>query len=68
MISYKPLMVTLAQKGIMKTELAEKAGISSATLARLGKGENVALSVIEKICIVLNCRVEDVVEILPDKK
>lgn len=61
-------MVTLAQKGIMKTELAEKAGISSATLARLGKGENVALSVIEKICIVLNCRVEDVVEILPDKK
>ncbi len=68
MISYKPLMVTLAKNGMLKTELAEKTGISSATLARLGKGENVALSVIEKICIVLNCRVEDVVEILPDKK
>lgn len=68
MISYKPLMVTLAKRGMKKMELAEQADISNGTLSRLGKGENVALSVIEKICLTLNCRIEEVVEIFPDEK
>lgn len=67
MVSYKPLMITLAKKGLKKTELEKIVGISSATLARLGKGDNVALSIIEKICLSLDCRIEEVVEILPDK-
>lgn len=67
MISYKPLMITLAKKGLKKMDLIEIADISRGTLARLGKGDNIALSIIEKICLALDCRIEEVVEILPDK-
>lgn len=67
MISYRPLMVTLASREMKKMDLAKKADISNGTLARLGHGDNVALSVIEKICLALNCKIEEVVEILPDE-
>lgn len=63
MISYKPLNITLARKDLKKTDLIKMTGISKGTLARLGKGDNVALSVIEKICLALDCHIEDVVEI-----
>jgi len=37
-------------------------GISSSTLAKMGKGENISLDVIDKICELLNCRIEDILE------
>lgn len=67
MISYKGLKVVLAQKDMSKTELREMIGFSTATLAKFEKGEPVSLSVLEKICLKLNCKIEDIVEILPDK-
>ncbi|MBR1763071.1 MAG: helix-turn-helix transcriptional regulator [Eubacterium sp.] len=66
MVSFNPLWHTLLDKGMKKLELCEAADISTATLAKLGKNENVNVNIIDKICIALNCRVEDVIEILPN--
>ena len=65
-LSYKPLFVTLANKGLQKTDLMKMAGISSGTLARFAKGEPVSLDVIEKICAALDCQPGDIVEYVPD--
>ncbi|WP_409969645.1 helix-turn-helix domain-containing protein [Bengtsoniella intestinalis] len=63
MISYNPLWHTLLDKGIGKMELANLIGLSRATMAKMGKDEAVALSVIERICIAIDCQIEDVVKI-----
>ena len=68
MVSFNPLWHTLLDKGMKKLELCKAAGISTATLAKLGKNENVNIEMIDKICRALNCRIEDVVEILPDEQ
>jgi DNA-binding Xre family transcriptional regulator len=65
-ISYKPLFVTLANKGLQKTDLMKLAGISSGTLARFAKGEPVSLDVINKICAALDCQPADVIEHIKD--
>jgi DNA-binding Xre family transcriptional regulator len=66
-ISYKPLFVTLANKGLQKTDLMKLAGISSGTLARFAKGEMVSLDVINKICAALDCQPGDIVEYVKDQ-
>lgn len=48
-----------------KTQLREAVGFSSATLAKMTKGEYVSLETVDNICQYLNCRVEEVIEILP---
>ena len=63
MISYNPLWKTLIDKGMKKTDLCSVVGIGISTLAKMGKSEYVALAVIERICLALDCNVEDVVEI-----
>ena len=65
MISYKPLFILLLERDMTKTQLREAVGFSSATLAKMSKGEYVSLETIENICKYLNCRVEDVIEIQP---
>ena len=65
MISYKPLFRLLLERDMTKTQLREAVGFSSATLAKMSKGEYVSLETIENICKYLNCRVEDVIEIQP---
>ena len=50
-----------------KTEFAKKAKISSASLAKLGKGANVTTDVLVKICEALNCDISDIVEIVPNE-
>lgn len=64
MVTYRPLWKTLIDKGMTKTQLREKLGCSTSTLARLGKDEFVGLDLICKICYALDCRIEDVVEVL----
>ena len=49
-----------------KTEFAKKAGISSASIAKLGKGANITTDVLLKICEYLNCDIADIVEVVPD--
>lgn len=62
-ISYKPLWHLLIERDMKKLEFRDYVQISSSTLAKLGKNEPVSMEVIEKICLKLDCRIEDVVEI-----
>lgn len=66
MISYNPLWKTLIDKDIRKTQLKDMVGFSNGTLSRMGKNQYVEMKHIEKICIALHCRIEDVLEIKED--
>lgn len=61
-ISYNKLWKMLIDKGMKKSGLREKSGISSASLAKLGKGENITTDVLLRICEVMDCRIEDILE------
>ena len=61
-ISYNKLWKMLIDKGMKKSDLREKSGISSASLAKLGKGENITTDVLFRICEVMDCRIEDILE------
>ena len=67
-ICYKSLFKLLIDKGMKKTDLVKEAGLTPATLARLSKGKVVSMKTIIKICECLNCRIEDVIELIPDEK
>lgn len=66
-LSYKKLWVKLVELDMKKTELAKKEGISSASVAKLGKGANITTDVLLKICEYLNCDISDIVEVVPDE-
>ncbi len=66
-VSYKRLFKLLIDKDLKKKELCQKAHISSATLAKLANGDNVTVDVLERICVSLDCDVEDIMEIIPEK-
>lgn len=61
-VNYNKLWHLLIDRGMNKTDLRVQAGISTNTLAKLGKNENVSTSIIAKICEALECNVEDVME------
>lgn len=63
MISYKPLKVTLAEKEISRKELAKACGISTMTMARIDKGEQIGLNILDKVCQYLQVPLDKVVEI-----
>ena len=60
---YKKLWILLLQKDMKKKDLEEQAGLSSATIAKLAKGETVTTEVLERICRALDCDVEDIMEL-----
>ena len=61
-ISYKKLWVMLIQRDITKVQLRADVGISAGTMSKLNKGEDVALSVLLRICDYLNCDIGDLCE------
>ena len=65
--SYKRLWKLLIDKDMKKKDLAAAAGISTFTISKMGKGENVTIEVLGKICAALNCSIEDIMEFIPDK-
>lgn len=65
--SYKKLWVKLIEMDMNKTEFAKNVGISSASLAKLGKGTNITTDVLLKICEYLNCDISDIMETVKDK-
>ena len=67
-ISYKKLWKLLIDREMMKKELAEQAGISTASIAKIGKNENVNTEILLKICTALKCDVSDIMEVVPDKE
>mgnify|MGYP000940419138 CR=1 FL=1 len=64
--SYKPLWKLLIDRDMNKTQLQERAGISPATLSKLGKDGNVTTNVLLRICQTLQYNLEDIVEIVPE--
>ncbi|MDR0917896.1 MAG: helix-turn-helix transcriptional regulator [Oscillospiraceae bacterium] len=66
-VSYKRLWHILIDKDMNKTDLRERAKLSTVTMAKLSKCENVGTDVLTRICAVLECRVEDIMEILPER-
>ena len=66
--SYKKLFKLLIDREMKKKDLAEAAGISIATITKMGMdGAVVSSDVLVKICTALNCTMDDIVEIVPDK-
>lgn len=61
-ISYKKLWVLLIEKDISKPTLRKELGLSTGTMSKLNKGEDVALSVLLRICDYLNCDIGDICE------
>lgn len=59
-ISYNGLWKKLIDNNMQKKDLAEALSISSATIAKMGKGDSVSLDVLERICIYFNCDIGDV--------
>lgn len=63
-VSYNKLWKLLIDRKMMKKELAEQAGISSFTLAKMSNDENVTTDTLSKICNALSCNIEDIVEVV----
>lgn len=62
-ISYKPLWHLLLDKGWSKSQLIKESKISSSSLAKMVKGENITTGVLLKICETLDCDIKDIMEI-----
>lgn len=65
-VTYKKLFHLLIDKGMTNAELMERGGFSANIITRLKRNNYVSLDSIEKICKVLNCSVDDILEFLPD--
>ena len=65
-ISYNKLWKMLIDKNMKKSDLKEQAGISSTSVAELGKGENITTDVLLRICEALHCHIEDIMETVDD--
>ena len=65
-VSYNKLWKLLIDKGMSKTQLIKAAKISTNAMAKMGKGQDVRVETLVKICSVLNCTIDDIMEIIPD--
>ena len=63
-VSYKKLWKLLIDKDIKKKDLSSMAGVSPATITKMGKGGHVTTEVLVEICSALGCKVEDIIEIV----
>lgn len=67
-ISYNKLWKLLIDKKLRRTDLKNICGISGNILARLGKDEPVSMNSLEKICVALDCNIEDIVQFVEEYK
>ena len=67
-VSYKKLWKLLIDKEIKKKDLSAMAGVSPATITKMGKNGHVTTEVLLKICTALDCRIEDIMEVIPEQK
>lgn len=65
-VIYGKLWKLLEEKGMKKIELQRKSGISGNILARMGRNEYISMESVEKICYVLDCRTDDILEFIPE--
>ena len=66
-VSYNKLWKLLIDKKMNKTQLCEKAKISTNAMAKLGKNEDVRVEVLAKICVELRCTMDEIMEIIPNQ-
>ena len=67
-ISYNKLWKMLIDQNMNKRDLAEKSGVSTASIAKLSKGANFTTDVLLKICEAMNCHIEDILETIDDQE
>lgn len=67
-ISYKKLWKLLIDRDMLKKDLQKKAGISSASITKLGKNENVNTDILEKICKALDCDISNIMETIKEEE
>lgn len=67
-VDYSKLWKALIDKKMNKSQLKAAAHISTNAVAKLGKNESVSLDTLEKICIALECNIEDIINFVTDKK
>lgn len=67
MISYKPFYKTLKEKEISTYKLIQKYGVSRSLLDRLKHNKPISTVTLNDLCTILQCRVQDVMEYIPDK-
>lgn len=65
-VSYKKLWKLLIDHDMKKKDLSEKANVSGYTLAKMSKGENVTTDVLVRICKALECKLEDIMELIDE--
>lgn len=65
MIVFDKLWLTMEQKGVTAYTLREKCGIDSKTIRRLRANENMETKTLDRLCQVLDCRLEDIAEFVP---
>ncbi|MBR3999948.1 MAG: helix-turn-helix transcriptional regulator [Clostridia bacterium] len=67
MIKYDRLWQTMKQRGITQYNLYTHHGVNRSLLDRLRHNQNIEMNTIDKLCNILNCRVEDIMEHFPDE-
>ena len=67
-IRYNKLWKKLIDENMMKVDLRDQAGITTNALAKLGKNEHVSTQVLEKVCKVLHCEIQDIMEFVQDEE
>ena len=67
-VSYKRLWKLLIDKDMKKKDLAELANLSTYTINKLNRGDNVNTDTLAKICRALNCTFDEIMEVLPEDK
>ena len=67
MISYKPFYETLLRKGVTEYYLIYKQGMAANTLHRMKHGKPITTTTLNTLCEILDCRVEDILEYVPDQ-
>ena len=67
-VSYKKLWKILIDRDLKKKDLPAIANISTSTVMKLTKGENVNTDILVRLCKALNCTFDDIVEILPESE
>lgn len=65
-ISYKKLWKLLIDREMKKKDLQIAAGISSASITKMGKNQNVSTETLQKVCTTLNCNIADIIEMTPE--
>lgn len=66
-VSYKKLFKLMIDHDMKRKDLKEKTGLSYGTIAKLEKGDNVQMEVLERICEEFRCQLNDIAEIVFDK-